>query len=323
MSICVLGGTGFIGRHLIDSLKRLTGIKVKILLHNKKKRNDYPEHFQLVEGDIRLFGSLDRFLEPNAIVVNLVYLNSLSADDNIQAVDNLAKACIKVGVARLIHCSTAIVVGDVKDDVITEEIPCFPTNRYEKTKLKLENLLLDSLKDKCEIVIIRPTVVFGEGGKNLLKMANDLSSGMTSMTSLKASLYYRRRMNLVCVGNVVAAILFISQLEQKVSGERFIVSDDDVEENNYLDILNSLSNFFNLDPPKIINIPLRYALFKSLFLIFRGRKPNVHRIYSAEKLIALGFKKPIQFEKGIKQFASWYLTSNSFSKFKKRAHENS
>ncbi len=206
-SICVLGGTGFIGRHLLNSLERSDGFKVKVLSRYKKKRNCYLDHFQLVEGDIRVFDSLVHFLVPNAIVINLIYLNKASANDNIRAMDNLAKACIKVSVGRLIHCSTAVVAGNVKDDVITEKTPCSPVNIYEKTKLKIENLLLEKLEGKCELVIVRPTAVFGPYGKNGLKLIAELLSVPRFIRMIKSSLYAKRRLNFVSVTNVVDAIL--------------------------------------------------------------------------------------------------------------------
>ena len=315
LSICVLGGSGFIGRHLLNKLKRSVDVQVKALSRYKKLANSFPDHIQLVKGDVRDFDSLIRFLVPHAIVINLVYLNTASADDNIRAMDNLAKACINVGVARLIHCSTAVVAGNAKDDVITEKTPCLPANIYEKTKLKIENLLLDSLKGKCEIVILRPTAVFGPHGKNGLKLIDDLIHGHHLIRLLKTSLYSRRRMNFVSVKNVVDAIMFLAHFSGDLNDQCYIVSDDDAEENNYFDVSTLLSHHLGLSQVRMVNIPFQSFILSALLHFIRRTNTNLNRIYSMQKLTELGFTKSVSFHDEIKRVAQWYQVhrlSNDF-----------
>lgn len=306
LSICVLGGSGFIGRHLLNKLKRSDGVQVKSLSRCNKIENSFPNHIQLVRGDVRTFDSLVPFLVPHAIVINLIYLNTASAEDNIQAMDNLAKACIKVGVARLIHCSTAVVAGNAKDDVITEKTPCLPANIYEKTKLKIENLLLESLKGKCEVVIVRPTVVFGPYGKNGLKLIDELVYEPRLIRLLKTSLYSRRRMNFVSVKNVVDAIMFLAHFSGDINGQCYIVSDDDAEENNYFDVSTILSHHLGLSQVRMVDIPFQSFILSALLHIIRRTHTNSNRIYSVQKLTELGFTKSVLFHDEIKRFAQWY-----------------
>jgi nucleoside-diphosphate-sugar epimerase len=315
LSICVLGGSGFIGRHLLNKLKRLADVQVKALSHYKKLANSFPDHIQLVKGDVRDLDSLIRFLVPHAIVINLTYLNTASADDNIRAMDNLAKACISVGVARLIHCSTAVVAGNAKDDVITEKTPCLPANIYEKTKLKIENLLLDSLKGKCEVAILRPTAVFGPHGKNGLKLIDDLVNGHPLIRLLKTSLYSRRRMNFVSVINVVDAIIFLAHFSGALNDQCYIVSDDDAEENNYFDVSALLSHHLGLSQVRMVDIPFQSSVLSALLHIIRRTNTNSNRIYSMQKLTELGFTKSVSLHDEIKRVAQWYQVhrlSNDF-----------
>lgn len=304
--ICVLGGTGFIGRHLLNNLEELDGIHVKVLSRYDKVGNSFPDHIKLVKGDVRMFDSLVRFLVPHAIVINLVYLNTASANDNIQAIDNLAEACIKVGVERLIHCSTAVVAGKAKDDVITEKSPCLPVTIYEKTKLKIEKLLLEKLGNKCEVVIVRPTAVFGPYGKNGLKLIDELISESRLIRLLKTSLYSRRRMNFVSVKNVVDAIMFLAHFPGDVSGQCYIVSDDDVEENNYFDVSVLLSCHLGLSQVRMIDVPFQSSILSVLLYVFRRTITNPNRTYSGQKLAELGFNKSVSFHDEIKRFAQWY-----------------
>ena len=315
-SICVLGGSGFIGRHLLNNFEKSDGLLIKALSRYNKIEKSFPDHIQLVRGDIRAFDSLVRFLVPHAIVINLIYLNTASANDNIRAMDNLAKACIKVGVARLIHCSTAVVAGNAKDDVITEKTPCLPANIYEKTKLNIENLLLESLKGKCEVVIVRPTAVFGPYGKNGLKLIDELVYEPRLIRLLKTSLYSRRRMNFVSVKNVVDAIMFLAHFSGDFNDQCYIVSDDDAEENNYFDVSTLLSHHLGLSQVRMVNIPFQSFILSALLHFIRRTNTNLNRIYSMQKLTELGFTKSVLFHDEIKRVAQWYQVhrlSNDFA----------
>ena len=305
LNIFVLGGTGFIGNHLLRMLS-VKGVTVKVLSRDSKKVNLFTGNIRFVVGDLQQVDSLIEFFEPGSIVINLAYLSSKSKQENLEAIHNLALACRQVGVTRLVHCSTAVVVGRSRDNVITEDTICQPLTEYEKTKLEIENVLINSLKGKTEVVIIRPTAVFGRHGKNLIKVADDLLSMPSFITSIKTALFYKRRLNLVCVENVVSAILFLMKINDRMDGERFIVSDDDERENNYYDTINLLANNFGQKPVKAFYMPYRYLILRMLLTASKRSNVNAYRDYSSDKLFSLGFKKSIQFREGIRQFAAWY-----------------
>ena len=304
--VCIFGATGFLGRHLLKALSKEPGVNIKALTRDKSKLEKFPVNVQAVEGDLLDLDSLAGFIEPGSIVINLAYLSSEPRKINIKAVENLSTACLKEGAARLVHCSTAVVVGHVKDNVITEKTACFPITEYEKTKFEIEELLLERLEDKCEIVIARPTAVFGEGGKNLLKLANELTNDSRLIRMVKISLYSKRKLNLVYIENVEAAIWFMAKLDGDISGEGFIIADSGAAENNYFDVVNMLSEHFGIKPVSPVHLPFN-SLILSLLLRFYGRSnANPKRIYNSEKLIRKGFKYPVSFQDGIKLFADWF-----------------
>ena len=307
--ICIIGGTGFIGRHLIKKLRNEGYNHVKILTRNEKILTYLPSQFHIAKGDLIDPDSLPRFIEPDSTIINLAYLSGNSLNLNLKAIENIIDACLDKRVTRLIHCSTAVVVGRAKDNVIYEDTACIPITPYEKTKLEIENFLINSLKGKTEVVIIRPTAVFGRHGKNLIKVADDLLSMTPFIYSLKAALFYKRRLNLVCVENVVSAILFLMQINDRMDGERFIISDDDEIENNYYDIINLLASQFGHKPAKAFYMPYRYHILRMLLTASKRSNVNAYRNYSSNKLFSLGFKKSIQFREGIRRFAEWYSDS--------------
>jgi nucleoside-diphosphate-sugar epimerase len=312
-TICLIGGTGFLGGHLLKMLEQQDRFKVKILSRKPDIQLSHFKNVCLVLGDMLDESSLMSFLEPGSIVVNAAYMTARPHEDNLKGTLNLSDSCDKVGVARLIHVSTAVVVGRASENVITEVSHCKPVTRYEKTKLDIENALLSSLSKKCQITIVRPTEVFGEGGKGLLKLAKALTSGSPLINDLKKSLFYRRRLNLVCVDNVVAAIGFLISTEKDVDRQCFIVSDDEAEENNYYDVVTLLAESLGADraPRAFFECP---PLILSAVLWMAGRSnTNPYRSYSCEKLLRLGFRKPVSFQEGLKRFAGWYKRTSADS----------
>lgn len=296
-TVVVIGASGFIGEHLVNALAERKGIEVRVLVHRNRTKNH--NNINFIEGDLLKPGSLDTLLSTNCTVINLAYL----AQDNLDAMANLAMACTKNQVKRLIHCSTAVVAGRARSDWVTEDTPCSPVSEYEQTKLQMEEFLLEAAFGKFEVSILRPTAVFGPGGKNLIKLADELMTGNMWINYVRSCLFNRRSMNLVCVENVVAALVFLLDAK-KIDREIFIISDDDSLINNYRDIENRLlANFGKTYPLPRVFVP---EIFLGALLRLAGKSNTNPSIkYSDQKLAALGFKKPQNLEAAIDRFAAW------------------
>jgi nucleoside-diphosphate-sugar epimerase len=297
-TVVVVGASGFIGEHLLNVLIERKDIELRVLVHRNRAKSHPCINF--IEGDLLKPDSLDALLGKNCTVINLAYL----AQNNLDAMVNLAKACAKNRVRRLIHCSTAVVAGRASSDWVTESTTCVPISEYEQTKLRIEKVLFEKALGKFEVSILRPTAVFGQGGKNLLKLANELMAGNMWINYVRSCLFNRRSMNLVCVENVVAALVFLLD-DKKVDREIFFISDDDSLINNYRDIENRLlANFGKSYPVPRIFVP-EFILGAILNLAGKS-KTNPSIKYSDQKLAVLGFKKPQNLEAAIDTFAAWY-----------------
>lgn len=304
--IAVIGASGFIGENLLADLAERRESEVRVLTRSRKVGSQNGSHVFFIEGDLLKPETLDVLFEPGCTVINLAYLASGSKRDNLDAMTNLAEACARKRVKRLIHCSTAVVAGSSKEDWVDESTLCNPVTEYEKTKLEIESVLFEKSLGVFEFTILRPTAVFGPGGKNLLKLAKELEMDSLWSNYARSCLFYRRSMNLVCVENVVAALIFLLDADGKIDREIFIVSDDDAPMNNYRDIetrlLDKLGKHF---PVKSVPLPL---MFLGVFRQILG-KPAVNLTvkYSDKKLASFGFKKPQSLEDGIELFASYYI----------------
>lgn len=305
--IAITGANGFIGTHLLDLLSDRDDIQIKILIHkNSNFVISNRRNISTFRGDLLDPETLNGFFDRGCVVVNLVYLSGRTRQENLEAMTNLAEACAKAKIFRLLHCSTAVIAGRVSTNVVTENTACNPINEYEITKLELEKLVLEKSRDKFETVILRPTAVFGPGGKNLLKLANDLRKGNRMINYLRSSLYNTRRMNLVYVSNVVSAIEFLIRTKNKIDNEVFIISDDEYSGNNYRYIENYLIKNLGYGNYLIPTIPIPAFVLKILLKLSRKSNINPSLIYDCHKLHNIGFKKSTSLEDGLADFVYWY-----------------
>lgn len=315
-TIAILGASGYIGKNLLARLAGLKEYRIKILSRRTDAFPDaYPQgSVELHVGDLCDPESLADFLEPGCIVVNLIYSWGGGTDQNLAMTSNLISLCRTAQVKKLIHCSTAAVVGRVDSDDVTENTPSHPVTDYGLTKLKIEQVLFTELQNVCEVVVLRPTAVFGVGAAPLQKLSSDLVAGSRLRNYLKACLFARRRMNLVHIDNVVAAISFVVEYEGKLGGEIFIVSDDDVEANNFSYVEKFLIKKLNIRPYPLplISIPLGFLAFLLRCLGRNNVNPRCN--YSPSKLIGLGFVRPKTFESGLTDYADSLGSSNHSSK---------
>ncbi|MFC5520585.1 NAD-dependent epimerase/dehydratase family protein [Polaromonas jejuensis] len=307
--IAIIGASGYIGRHLVAELVRVGGSRVRVLTRQKAAGStgfEWPSDVEVINGDMHDEASLLRFLEPNCTLINLAYLWNGGELANLTVIRNLLEACKVMRVKRLIHCSTAAVVGRVSGGHITENVECRPITEYGVTKLKIEQAIIHASEGVFDAAILRPTGVFGPGGEPLKKLSNDLVNGDRLKNYLKSCLFGTRRMNLVHVANVVAAILFLIRRSERIGGEIFIVSDDEKSNNNFLYIEQFLMRSLNCTNYPFPQILLPLDVLSLLLRLLRRNNINPRCNYSQEKLESIGFRSPVDFDDGLSEYAKWY-----------------
>jgi len=313
-TISITGAESFIGQHLAKALLALDGIEIRALVFDDREiKGLRHEKIIVIKGDLLHKGSLDDFIARDGTVINLAYLWGRSKGDNLQALINLGEAFLKAGARRLVHCSTAVVSGRSPEQRIDEETVCQPVNDYETTKYAMETFLFDELKEVPEIAILRPTAVFGPQGKNLLKLADGLCHGSRLAAYLKSCLFDERRMNLVALDNVIAALVFLATVERPITREVFIVSDDEYPQNNYRSIEKYLMKCFGCQDYVVPRFKLPLPLLRKLLALAGKGSVDPARTYDGGKLVRFGFRKPVGFEAGLDKFATWYKKEHGLS----------
>jgi nucleoside-diphosphate-sugar epimerase len=308
-TVAITGASGYIGKHFVAQLRQRGDVRIKVLSRSKSRGPgafDFGANVEVVEGDLHLPESLLNFLEPDCTVVHLAYLQGGGEKENLEVTANLLGACRISGIRRLIHCSTAAVVGRVPDNLITEDTTCNPVSEYGISKLKIENAVLDAGTGIFDVVILRPTSVVGPEGGSLKKLASDLIARKDINNYLKACLFGKRRMNLVHVDNVVAAIVFTVEHLDDFSGAIYIVSEDDNPNNNFFDVEKILMRELGLGEYRMPPVLMPLKLLSFILMALGRNNINPNSNYDPSKLLELGLRRPLRFEDGLKKYSDWY-----------------
>jgi dihydroflavonol-4-reductase len=174
----VTGATGFTGGHLARTLAR-RGWTVRALVRDARRASDLREGaIEIVSGDLRDHGSVARAAAGVDVVFHIaaIYRQAgLKAADywavNASAVRTVVEAARAAGARRVVHCSTVGVHGDVERPPADEDAPLRPGDIYQQTKLEGERLARQASADTgVEVVIARPTGIYGPGDRRLLKL---------------------------------------------------------------------------------------------------------------------------------------------------------
>lgn len=157
--VCILGGTGFIGTHLVNRLGE-EGIHCRVLTRNRERNRHLlvVPGLELVEADIFDPDALERQFTGMDAVINLVgILNEHGRDGSgfrrahVDLPGTVIQACHQAGVERLLHMSA---LGADETDG-----PSF----YQRTKGEGERLVLEAQMPHFNVTVFRPSVVFGPG----------------------------------------------------------------------------------------------------------------------------------------------------------------
>lgn len=173
-TVLVLGGTGFIGKHLVRALAE-RGLGVRVATRGMAAAQIALARLpvELVQGDLADPAFLDQALEGIQVIYHLAKPEGDKWDDyyrrEVLATRNVAERALAKGVRRFIYTGTIDAYYSAKaSDVITADTPLDPDlhrrNHYARAKAMSEALLLELHRGKgLPVVIFRPGIVIGRG----------------------------------------------------------------------------------------------------------------------------------------------------------------
>lgn len=150
--VCIIGGSGFVGRAIVDQAVR-AGHQVTVACrHPERARSLLVKGAELVRVDVAEGRGIDAAVEDHDVVIYLAGLLFEKGTQNFQAVhvDGVARvleACQRAGVQQYLHMS-ALGAGRVEGSA------------YAETKAEAEALVRAS---DLNWTIFRPSIIYGAG----------------------------------------------------------------------------------------------------------------------------------------------------------------
>lgn len=173
--VAVLGGTGFIGRSVVERLAH-DGVKVRVMSRNLPllDHSDSRLGVEFIAGEIADADAVNRAVKGVRTVIHLAHGGSFTWEgvtaSMIEPAELVAAACLEHGVERLVYTGTiaSLYLGDPQT-VITGTTSTDPRARergpYEWGKAQSEVVLRRHHRDAgLPVTILRPGVVLGRGG---------------------------------------------------------------------------------------------------------------------------------------------------------------
>ncbi|MDD1959924.1 MAG: NAD(P)-dependent oxidoreductase [Pseudomonas capeferrum] len=279
--LVVIGGSGFVGRHFLDSCSALRDTEVVYAIHRTEPDWLCAANVRIERFDVDDPESLAVILAPGCTVINLLRPDGSGWFE--PAIVNVLKACEQVRVKRYVHVSSIDVFGAAPDPVVDAATPIQPRTPYEREHAAAEALVRAVAASRFEVLVLRLGAVFGDGGLNIVSFVREVSSAPAWKLGLRRVLYGPRRMHLVSVEKVGQTLVFVAQVPEIRQGEVVLVTDDAAAENNFGYLQDALLKAFGR--PSISYLPhVPQALLGLLLRLRKVSNANPMRRFSEARL---------------------------------------
>lgn len=219
--VCLIGGSGFLGTSIINSNQ------------NRNYTNFDKIKSHLIEtsiGDIRDLAQLERCIPDSAEwIINLaaehkddVEPRSLYDEVNVQGAKNICEVAEKKNIKKIFFTSSVAVYGFAPKNT-NENGKINPFNDYGRTKYEAEGVYKNwqQKSEDRQLIIIRPTVIFGEGNRgnvyNLLKQLSKRFSPMIGNGENVKSMAYVKNVSAFihyCIDNCNEKLLIYNYIDK-------------------------------------------------------------------------------------------------------------
>lgn len=308
MKILIVGGSGFIGTELTDTLLKN---KHTIVILDLRQSSRFPE--LCIQGDIRNLEDVIKASRGCDLIINLAAEHadnvepvSLYYEVNEGGTKNVIAAAKANTIKKILYTSTAALYGLDKGEVFESMTPD-PFNDYGNSKYQAEKALYEWAEEHAEhnLIILRPTVVFGENNRgnvyNLFCQINSNRFAMVGSGNNRKSLAYLK--------NITAFIDYIINHYTHGIGIYNYTDKPDLSMNELVEITRTSlqKKGLLLRFPYTIGLWIGYC-FDFLSTITRKEFPISsirikkfceHTTLNADKLLATGFKAPYSLAEAI------------------------
>ncbi len=319
-TVLVTGAAGFIGSRLVEQLVQ-EGARVRALLRSgiQSPQFTFPG-CEPIRGDVTLPDSLIPAVKGCRVVFHCAFgEGSLDASRrvNVEGTLNILREACRAETRRVVFTSSIAVHGTGLSGVIDESQP-FVTqgNPYEISKAEAERSALEfGRRNGIEVVIIRPTLVYGPASPNwTLRLLQRVKFEKIRLVGGGQGIA-----NLVYIDDVVQSLM-LAATTSGADGEAFFISGSDP--GTWRELLAKYAQMLEKPLPpslslwranllyhndlwksRLIQSPMRVELFDLIAQVQTAR----FSIKKAER--QLGFRPRFDFASGMENTENWLRRS--------------
>jgi dihydroflavonol-4-reductase len=316
MRALVSGSSGFIGSHLVETLKK-RGYSVTCLIR-KTSNLDWLKGLdvEFVYGDCTEKETLYKAVKGADYVYHLAgVVRAVDRETyyrvNFLGTKNLLEVCNETNpnMKKFVYLSTQAAVGPFDPEAKGD---CHPITDYGKSKLKGE-MAVNSFRDRLPVLTIRTTAIYGPRDKDIYTYFKFLKKGLRPVPGNVDG-----DINLLYVGDLIEGMILAAENESS-SGETYFLADE--KSYSWEEASDKAARALGV---KAINVRIpRWMILTSAFLseLSSGitNKPPLLDRQKAKEILhdgwfcditeareRLGFKPRVSLEEGLKITASWY-----------------
>ncbi len=234
MKVLVTGGTGFIGTALVRRLLS-DGHSVVVLDHKEgRSANELKRRgAEVMLGSVTSRDVVARAMQGVDLVHHLAAaFREINVPEkhyyevNVEGTRNVLATAARIGVQKVIYCSTCGVHGNISDPPADETAPIRPADYYQQTKYEAEPFVREWNRRGLRTTILRPAAIYGPGDpERFFMIFKRVARGVFPMFGDGKTLYHP-----LYVDNLVEA--FVAAMRPDVgNGEAYLIADD-----NYIEI---------------------------------------------------------------------------------------
>ncbi|XP_060898008.1 short-chain dehydrogenase/reductase family 42E member 1 [Labrus mixtus] len=242
----ITGGCGYVGYRLACSLRQ-KGTKV-VLFDTVPPKQELPEDIVFVQGDIREYAHVEKAISGVDCVLHLASYGMSGREQlnrhlieavNVQGTQNVLKACVELGVSRLVYTSTFnVVFGGQEIKNGDEGLPYLPLHlhpdHYSRTKslaemavLKANGAALEGGSGVLRTCALRPAGIYGPGEqRHLPRIVSYIEKGIFRFVyGDPSSLVEFVHVDNLVSAHELAAEALTSEKQHRSAGQAYFISD--------------------------------------------------------------------------------------------------
>ena len=296
-SILVTGGGGFLGRQIIESLRRLNCGSIRSV-----GRNPQPElekiGVEVLCGDISDSSFILKACESRTLVFHTAAFAGVWGRReefhriNVAGTQNVVDACRRRNLSTLVYTSSpSVVLHDGDTENADESVP-YPEKYlapYPETKAIAERLVLNANSADFATVAIRPHLIWGPGDPHLLPRVVEMAEkGKLIQVGDGKNLVDMTYVDNAALAHIAAAETLRNS--QKANGKAYFISDGNPVV--LWDWINNILKLLDISPV--------------------NRKISYRSAYAAGALIELLYKLPFSGEPPMTRFIAGQLAHSHY-----------